>query len=146
MRFHRSSLEKYALRRGNTSSQRQIRYSTFPFPFEAAGRYQNDVVDHARDRNAPPSLKKPRHPVSQPHAVEGVPGHRADIVRQHGNGVFRGPQQHFRITQSRQADVLNAQNDKVPITSPHASDDVVVEIFIGEKREHGLTERRFGAP
>src|SRR5262245_61806625 len=67
-------------------------------------------------------------------------------MREYDPVVFGRPGKDGRISSAHQADVLDANYVETRVAELQATDDVVVEVLVGNEAEHGAASARPGRP
>ncbi len=119
------------------ASEGKVAYLSLPFVLKAAFRQKKYVLNGTPHRDGTWHLKYSWHALTFLHSLIGVLRHGRDVVRQHNPILTGSPFEYGPIMLSRKSCILNPENVNVRIPTGNATCDVVVEVLVGGKTEHG---------
>ena len=123
------------------STEGKVAKLTLPLSLEAALGEQQEILDHQTDSQATTDLKHTRHGLACSNSVVCEARNCGHIVGQENPAFLRTPLQDSRVMDPGKCDVLNPHNVEVRLPPQQAADDIVVEVLVSGKTEHGSLTR-----
>jgi len=113
-----------------------------PFLWLAAFRSEEKLLNCPCKRERPPNREDTWHSLSFRHPFVGVATHRFHVVGQQDAACFGGPGKNHWIGSSQETDILYTHDVHGRLASEEATEDVVIEVFVGQQTKHGRYQPR----
>jgi hypothetical protein len=94
----------------------------------------SSIIERKRDRQA--ELKDARHRFARVNPLVGEGREGGDVVGEQDSLMLGGPLENAWVIGARETDILDANQIDAGLAEPDASNDVIVEVLIGEQADH----------
>jgi hypothetical protein len=104
----------------------------------AAGVHKQNLFDSLSDREAIVENEDTRHLLSSENSLVSEVWHCGSIMREKNAAVLGCPTQKARIIDFRKSEILCAEKVELGDSQKQSSDNIAVEVLIGEQMKHGF--------